>query len=872
MVRSISRFLPLIVLASLAAAQTPARNLAEQRLWITQKDARDTGQVSVRPRFAPEHALPGEVVIECEVVAKERWEEAHLVLTILDPKGAPIHTGEARVDLTKKSAPARFIWKPANLPDGEYTADFDLHRSSGGELAETHLALSLLTGVNIQSKLEHVKGEAETLRLAVAGLSGARPAYPNLHIAIVEDYVPVAEAALAGGDWVRANQFAEYLGELATTARLELSLVTPSTAAMTATTTTPAARVTKQDGALTSNGEPVYLFGAAYQDGIETVLPQLERYGLRLAVQKSGPSETLADATRLTDFAGPLEIFLADAERRGINVVLDAAPENLPAWAQTPAVDTTSGGTFNYDLMADVPRSVLERHLAALASVARARQNVVSVSLANDPALRLRESTLREGLIALAKSRYTEYDAMNRRWRTRYMNFDEVQVDWSSRHTAYLFDLQTYHQELGTQLFAWLAELSRKAAPELAVQVQLADTAFDKGESTQGIDRESLLTAMDYSGCSGTQSLIGDGLAIGPQTQAAHYALLRSLRPAAPVINTNDGFELPANVTGRAAYGRVRAMLWEGVMAGLSASAMQLGPLGVGNDGVLARPELIDAYATTNLDVNRLAPIVTALQQAPAPVRILWSPSSKNYNQGDPFVDSAMRAFEGCANFGPRTLFISERECERSGLEGVEVLVIPKAMALSDDAFHAIERFVEAGGVTIRQGNPFPYDRQGVSRTDTVTGSKRTILLRSEDTVRAYLDALDAAYALDGLTPPPRPVNDFDYPIDGVKSRFAIHERVPYLYIVNLRNEPVRVKLAGEYTSGMDLITGNRVNFPDIIEPLTPMVIQLDAIPQPEKVAVIDSGVQTVELTPVVDEAELKKLTTVPQPAMRHGR
>jgi len=270
--------------------------------------------------------------------------------------------------------------------------------------------------------------------------------------------------------------------------------------------------------------------------------------------------------------------------------------------------------------------------------------------------------------------------------------------------------------------------------------------------------------------------------------------------------------------------------------------------------------------------VNRLASIVTALQQAPAPVRILWSPSSKMYNQGDPFVDSAMRAFEGCANFGQRTLFISERECERSGLEGVEVLVIPKAMALSDDAFHAIERFVEAGGVTIRQGNPFPYDRQGVSRTDTVTSSKRTILLRSEDTVRAYLDALDAAYALDGLTPPPRPVNDFDYPIDGVKSRFAIHERVPYLYIVNLRNEPVRVKLAGEYTSGMDLITGNRVNFPDIIEPLTPMVIQLDAIPQPEKVAVIDSGVQTVELTPVVDEAELKKLTTVPQPAMRHGR
>ncbi|MCC6152446.1 MAG: hypothetical protein IT367_01725 [Candidatus Hydrogenedentes bacterium] len=692
-------------------------------------------------------------------------------------------------------------------------------------------------------------------------------------MAIAEDYLPLADAALIAGDWTRAHQFAEYLSGTAATARLELSVVTPSTAAITGETASPAGKVTNENGVLVSSGQPVYLFGAAYQDGIGAILPQLERYGLRLAVYRVTPAQTLADAQRLADFAPPLESMLADAERRGVNVIVDAAPENLPAWAQTPAVDTTSGGSFNYDLMADGPRTVLERHFTALAAVARTRPNVVSISLADDPALRLRESTLREGLIQLAKSRYTEYDAMNRRWRTRYMSFDEVQVDWASRHTAYLYDLQTYHQELGTQLFAWLAELSRKAAPGLPVQVQCADTAFEKGESLQGIDRESILASMDMSGTSASQSLHGSGLAIGPQTQAANYALLRSLRPNAPVINTSDGFELPENVTGREAYGRVRAMLWEGVMAGLNASAMQLGTPGTGNDGILARPELIDAYATANLDINRLAPIVTALQQAPAPVRILWSPSSKMFNRGDPYVDSAMRAYEGCANFGPRTLFISERECERDGLNGVEVLVIPKALALSDDAFHAINRFVEAGGVTIRQGNPFPYDRQGVSRTDTVTRSKRTILLRSEDSVRAYLDALDAAYALDGMNAPPRPVNEFDYPIDGVKSRFAIHERVPYLYLMNLRNEPVHVKLAGEYSAGMDLISGNRVNFPDIIEPLTPMVIQLDAIPQPEKVAVVDSGVQTVELTPVVDEEELKKQqSATQQPAMRHGR
>lgn len=872
MVRSIFRLLPLVAFACLTTAQAPVKNLAEQRLWIAQKSERSTGQVTVRPSFATEHALPGEVMFECKVDAKERWDETHLVLTIQDPKGTPIHRGEAQVDLSKNAAPARFVWKPADLADGEYTADFDLHRRTGGELAETHLSLSLLTGVNIQSRLKQVKDEVAVLGQTLKGLAGSRPAYAQLHVAIVEDYLPLTEAALLEGDWIRAHQFSDYLSGLAAAARLELSVVTPSTGFMSGPATIPAGKVSNENGALGSGGQPVYLFGAAYRDDIASMLPQLERYGLRFAVYRVTPIQTLADGQRLADFAASLESFLADAERRGVNVVLDAAPENLPAWAQTPAVDTTGGGSFNYDLMAEGPRRVLERHLAALASVARMRPNVVSISLADDPALRLRESTLREGLIQLAKSRYTEYDAMNRRWRTRYMSFDEVQVDWTSRHTAYLYDLQTYHQELGTQLFAWLADLSRKAAPELSVQVQLADNAFEQGESMQGIDRESILSAMDFSGTSSSQSLDGGSLAIGPQTQAANYALLRSLNPDAPVINTSDSFQLTANITGCDAYGRLRAMMWEGVMAGLSASAMRLGAPGTGNDGILARPELIDAYATTNLDINRLAPIVTALQQAPAPVRILWSPSSKMFNRGDPYVDSAMRAYEGCANFGPRTLFISERECERNGLNGVDVLVIPKALALSDDAFHAIERFVEAGGVTIRQGNPFPYDRQGISRTDTVTGSKRTILLRSEDSVRAYLDALDAAYALDGLNAPPRPVNEFDYPIDGVKSRFAVHERVPYLYIVNLREEPVHLKLTGGYSSGMDLISGNHVNFPDNIEPLTPMVIQLDTIPQPEKVAVVDSGVQTVELTPVVDEAELKKQQTAVQPAMRHGR
>lgn len=459
---------------------------------------------------------------------------------------------------------------------------------------------------------------------------------------------------------------------------------------------------------------------------------------------------------------------------------------------------------------------------------------------------------------------------MNREWKTRYMSFDEIEVDWDSRRRAYRYDLQTYHQELGTQLFSWLAGMGRESAPGIPVQVQFADSAFDLQETMGGIDLESILASMDINGCETTQPLDGEQLAIGPSIQASYYSLLRSLNPA-PVMNTADGFVIPAPVTGYGGFGRVRTMMWEAVMAGLNGSAIDFGR--PGESGVLGRPELIDGYATAHLDVNRLAPIITSFQRAPAPVRILWSMSSKIFDHGDPFLASARRAYEGCAGFGLHVRFISEREIEREGLGGVEVLVIPRALALTDDAFHVVNHFIQRGGVAVRQGTSIPYTEHGIGRVDTISVSTRTIYIRGEDTPRAYLDALDAAYDLKGLSETPRLVNEFGYPLDGVKSRFVVHQRVPYLYLVNLRENPVTAKLTGNYTSGLDLVSGNRMQFSDTIEPLTPMLIQLEG-PPPAQIAINDvpQTVPATELEPTLDNKELVKPDASPGPPLRHGR
>ena len=66
------------------------------------------------------------------------------------------------------------------------------------------------------------------------------------------------------------------------------------------------------------------------------------------------------------------------------------------------------------------------------------------------------------------------------------------------------------------------------------------------------------------------------------------------------------------------------------------------------------------------------------------------------------------------------------------------------------------------------------------------------------------------------------------YPLEGVRSRYIGYNEDKYLYIINLRKEPVNCYLTGYSLSGTDLIRGRKVEFPRVLPPLEPMLIRLD--------------------------------------------
>ena len=77
-------------------------------------------------------------------------------------------------------------------------------------------------------------------------------------------------------------------------------------------------------------------------------------------------------------------------------------------------------------------------------------------------------------------------------------------------------------------------------------------------------------------------------------------------------------------------YALVQSALWEAVISGMSGMSLS------SESAVFEYPESLEAYVTTANDINRLADIVVAFQQAPAEIGILFSEASKIMDDGVP--------------------------------------------------------------------------------------------------------------------------------------------------------------------------------------------------------------------------------------------
>lgn len=812
-----------------AAAATGAGNGASAvaEVWVLpQADRVPAKHVRVELDMKNSYPACEPVPFVCTIATEASYENARVTLRILDETGKVASEGELILDIYRGENACTLRWDASETAPGYYTAEVSVDYTREEEPAVARRRLRRISGPQLARSLARAEQRLSELAACLETAEQPLP-YLELRHHVAADFIARAREDLKAGLWRALGHKLEYLKTTANA--IDAGIVFAGLAPERCQKIPRPGLDTLQirEGALFAEGRPCFLFGSALQAPDVRALEHLREYGLRFAVLETSPADTLAGPDSTAPFEEKLEPFFGRLEELGMTATVQLKPTEVGGWALDTWPDMTRTGFV--DLSHPSARHILKRHLAALLPFLNTQPALNSVSLAHEPKFKFDGEAIRQLFIEHVQEIHPDRQDLNAAWRAHLAGYEEITIwdEEAPEHSyqnrrAYQYDWQTFHRNLATHYLDWLKSEVRAALPGVPLLATLADSAFTENSTRFGVDQEELEQMLDISGCTASVQPHDRHYAFAYPQQPVLFTLIKSLAPDKPLFTLNNHVLLDPTLSPEHRRGYVQTILWEAVIAGVNAMALAPGT------ELFDCPQSTEAYATTALDINRLAPVVHAFQTAPARVGILYSDSSRIFDEGSPHLMSAKYAYEGCSFGGYQLRFVTEDACIGGCMEQFDVLVIPETPAVRDETFAALADYAEQGGTIIRVGTPIPYNERGMSRYDVLRNTGNTILVRGMNLPTEYLHAMDAAITSGALPWVPRAINTSGYPVEGIRTQFVNYEGEPYLYIVNLRKTPAHCELLGSLQSGRDLIQGRDVSFPRIMQPLDPMLIKLD--------------------------------------------
>jgi hypothetical protein len=845
---------------------------AESRVWVRPGPMEVVGGIAVRVRHIDSVPASEPAVFEAEVHAGENARDSVVVLEIFNAVDDIVARGEAKLDLVKGINHSNFAWHPQYLADGVYTAHFYVWHPMRGRASYRNLILIKISPSLLHRELSSARESLGNLGAHITPhLRGPGVSVLGVRFALATDYMGVAEGFGERGAWPHAVHVARYVQATVHSIRAYLTFAPHVEELLEPIPQPDMAGLRIVDGTFYAGQRPVFLFGWNRALDVPTELGHLRRYGLNAAVLTATPEVVLAGPAG----TAALDAAFAEAHAHNLAVTVVAPIGDAAPWEPFELSEAAEQLHPVQFVAAHLPdrRGQIEQYLRALLPSLEDRPHLVSLSLADKPAFRMDGPEVKAALAGYVRALYPDRLTVNRAWQTRFSEFSEIDVWWESQSTAYQYDWQTFQFALGRRFFEQLVLLARSRLPDTPLQLRYADNIFLPGETRLGIEHEALRNLFQISGCAVATHADDPVYALGYPHTAMTYAFLRSIAPEQPIYNTQQRLWSDAHPHVDYSFDYVHSVMWDGAIEGQDGSAIvhALPPTRPDFDQhIYERPESFEGYVTAALNINRLAELVAAFQGAPADVAVLISLPSRILNDGLPYMASLAAAFEGASLSGRKVNFITEQQIRHGGLEHIEVLIIPNMTAISQGAFDAVNAYIARSGIVIRAGTILPYDQWGHSRRDIINRSLETIYLTESAHAAQFYHAMDAADSKPGARPVPHIVNDFGYPLEGMKSRFVRIDGVPHLYLLNLRQAPDLAHLRGPYRSGRDLIGARDVQFPMMVKPLDPMLIRLDP-PEleavPDQIALTEALPTTADGTPIIPVTPVSPL--LPGEALR---
>lgn len=816
--------------AETATVAAPAVPFAE--IWAGPAVSSPSPRVSLDVALEPSYPVARPAAFECRIQSRGAHPETRATMTLTDAAGAVVGSEEIVLTLYDGPNACRFLWDAREAAPGSYRAVFEVRYPGDDPSAVSEVQLRKVTEEQLRAEQSAVAAEAVRLQQVVesARARGARFPDIEMRLSLVQEFLGRAERDLAAGDWRAFDAKLSYGRRTVESVRAGLAFGA-SPVALAPEPRPDLTGLEVREGAFFAGMQPVFLFGIALRRPDPHAVHVLRRYGLNLAVFEIAPEDTLDADGQPLPFKAEYDAFFAGAREDGVTLLAQLAPHRPGAALLDAHPEIAAAGFVN--IAHPLVAARFRQHIELAAPYLAAEPAVAMVSIAHAPRFRLEEESVRQQFIAHVQTLYEDRQALNQSWRAHLADYEEIligdageQYDYRQKR-AYQWDWQAFHRSLAVQYLQGLRDEVKQLAPGKPLLATLPDNVFQPGESRDGLDREAIAGMMDITGCTTQLSPSSDLYAYRYPDQSAFCTVMRSMEPDKPVVCAENQITVDDTLSPEYAYAYVYTAVWDAVVSGLSAMALP------GDSPVFLRPETFEAFAAAALDINRLAPVVHAMQRAPAEVGILWSDSAKVFDDGEPYLLSARFAYEGCSFSGYAVRYITEAQCVSGDLDLLKVLVIPETPSLRNDAFTAIQEYVEQGGTVARVGKPIPYNERGHSRQDVIRNTSKTVLVRGMNLPTEYLHAMDAAIVLGTLEDISRPINGHGYPLEGVKTRMVAWQGDNYLFVVNMRPEAILCYLSGAQHSGTDLISGRRAQFPCLLNPLEPMLVRLDsAIPE----------------------------------------
>ncbi len=714
------------------------------------------------------------------------------------------------------------------------------------------------SSLSCRTQLQLIKTCTPVLRTRLDTLQnqGADVAYPLVYLTVLEQFADLAAHSFDIGKTERGCREVAELQDIALKCATELDALEAGTLLPDVPRYISSSRsisggafkatVRWPDGSETTDW-PVIFSGYGHFETLIADIELMPDYGTHIIQIEVGPSNVLV-ADNETDLTHIHEVLIDALDRAwDANIVVDLllSPDYLPGWVfeTWPEIIINAGEYIPFSVDSPTSLSFFKKYLEALVPEIADHPALNGLCLTNEPSYfdATRDSENRPAYTSWLLETYGSLDAVAAAHGEDYSSFADVPIFYvdtkgfilyplSNTSLPQRYDYYRFNDYRFAAFHQWMADTIHALAPDVPVHVKISD--YSHRDPFEGIDPEQF---MAFSGIAGHDSA-NYYTADDPEEVYANqwlfqnmfFDLLHSLS-GLPLFNSENHIvrdfekQMPP-----AAH--IRNVLWQSAVHGQCASTVWVWERYGDNEtiglsdftAVKHSPALVVEHGRTALDLLRLGREINALQQAPARVAILYSPTSLIYDLEN-YTDLMTATYEALSGIGEKIAFITEQGIARLNTP-YPLIIAPGVTHIPDDVFTGLQQFVADNNTLVLIGDKsLAYDQLHNLRTETLPMAVQMENGISEELHAGILPFLDSL-------PGGRPLKIIDTATEvepwGVEWRWVEYHGKYLISVTNYNKSNVSIRFEGIQTRDLqDLISMQPVNEPLQVAPLATYLI-----------------------------------------------